>query len=170
MKFRIAIGGVGPAALRARLLAAGVRLNAHAERLLADPRFPTAADPFPIALEVHAAGELGFPGGADVARLRAAAEARGLYLCPLETAPHLRLAFLDQAEGAADVPSLPHRAPPGSLTVFSPPLDDDADAPRGFYLRCIAGEPWLRGYCAPDDHLWSPEDRFVFRRGPSAPG
>ena len=170
MKFRIAIGGVGPAALRARLLAAGVRLNALAERLLADPRFPTAADPFPMALEVHAVGALGFPEGTDLARLRAAAEARGLFRCPLETAAHLRLAFLDQEEGAAGAPPLPHRAPPGSLTVFSPPLDDDADAPRGFYLRCIEGVPWLRGYCAPDDHLWSPEDRFVFRRGPRPPG
>jgi hypothetical protein len=162
--FRITIGGVPAAALRARLQDAGVRCNALAEQMLADPRFPTAADPFPIALVAVAVADLGFPDGAILAHIRKAAAARGFVLCPLETAPHLRLAYLEQPESAVVAAAVRHRAPPGSLTVVSPSLGEGEEAPRGFYLSRIAGEVWLRGYVAPDEHAWSPEDRIVFRR------
>ena len=88
----------------------------------------------------------------------------GLSLCPLELAPHLRLQYLDQPEGYSGHPPSQHRAPPGSITVASAQLSEDDDLPKGFYLRRIEGVLWLRGYRCGAEHIWSPEDHFVFCR------
>ena len=62
-------------------------------------------------------------------------------------------------------------APSASVTVASAPLDRDDVLPKGFYLRVVDGRPWLRGYHATDEHLWSPHDRLAFRTGaPAGPG
>ena len=92
----------------------------------------------------------------------AAARQHGLAVCPLELGPHLRLALLDQEEGALGRAQTEHRAPPGSLTVVSHPLSDDDETPKGFYLRRIEGELWLRGYRSWAGHIWQPEDVLVF--------
>jgi hypothetical protein len=41
-------------------------------------------------------------------------------------------------------------------------LAQDESIPKGFYLRRIEGILWLRGYRSGPEHLYSPEDRFVF--------
>ena len=112
--------------------------------------------------------ELGFGGGATYEQLTARALESGLVECPLELGPHLRVQFLDQPEGVAGSSSTPHRAPPGSITVASRPLDASDETPKGFYLRCVQGVSWLRGYRSWPGHLWSPEDVLVFARGRSA--
>jgi hypothetical protein len=91
-----------------------------------------------------------------------AAAALGLAPCPLEVGPDLRLAWLDQAEGSIGQPSRPHAAPIGSVTVVSTPIAPETDVPKGFYLRRIEGVAWLRGYVAPDDHVWAPDDHLLF--------
>ena len=35
--------------------------------------------------------------------------------------------------------------------------------PKGFYLRHIDGAPWLRGYRSGPEHVWSAQDRLLFR-------
>ncbi len=56
------------------------------------------------------------------------------------------------------------KAPSGSLTVAAPLFKVSEDYPKGFYLRVIAGQSWLRGYrCNSSEHIWDPDDRFVFR-------
>ena len=42
-------------------------------------------------------------------------------------------------------------------------LSDDDEVPKGFYLRRIEGVLWLRGYRAGAEHVWSPDDRLLFR-------
>ena len=145
-----------------------MRLNPLAEALFADERFTTSRERVPCAPVKVTVAELGLPDGGTFDAIVARAAERGLQLCPLELAPHLRLALLDQPEGAIGRPVTEHRAPPGSLTVASAPLCDDEEVPKGFYLRRIEGVLWLRGYQSWSGHVWSGEDTFVFVR--SAPG
>jgi hypothetical protein len=70
--------------------------------------------------------------------------------------------FLDQPEGVDALPLTGRRAPRGSITVASLPLDDSDETPKGFYLRCMDGVLWLRGYWSSPGHMWSPEDVLVF--------
>ncbi|MCY1241037.1 hypothetical protein D9M72_539170 [compost metagenome] len=58
------------------------------------------------------------------------------------------------------------RAPDGALTVASEALSRDDDYPKGFYLRVVDGQAWLRGYRCDDEHTWSPDDRFIFQLPP----
>jgi hypothetical protein len=111
--------------------------------------------------------ELGLPRGGSFSQVLEQAIAEGLSVCPLELGPHLRLQFTDQAEGLVGYPPSRHRAPPGSVTVASAALADDEETPRGFYLRRMEGVLWLRGYRCGADHVWSPDDRFVFSRTPT---
>lgn len=55
-----------------------------------------------------------------------------------------------------------NQAPSGSVTVASEAISEDNTFPKGFYLRHMNGELWLRGYCADDLHSWNADDRFIF--------
>ncbi|GAA0760076.1 hypothetical protein LRH25_00815 [Ideonella azotifigens] len=161
---QVRVGGASKAELLAQLEAAGVALNEAGKSLFADERFTTSAVTSLREVVELAVAELGFAEGATWAQVIERAMSQGLTPCPLELGPHLRLQFLDQAEGFLGQPVTQHRAPPGSLTVASLPIAEDDDTPKGFYLRRIEGVLWLRGYRSGADHLWSPEDRLVFCR------
>lgn len=49
------------------------------------------------------------------------------------------------------------RAPSGALHIASEPLSDDEAYPKGFYLRVVDGETWLRGFRCDDTYEWGPE-------------
>ena len=153
----------------ATLEGAGVSLNDAARILFADKRFGTAVEPTEIDTVWLTVAELGLPNGAAMPEVCSRAAERGLWPCPLEVGPHLRLAWLDQPEGHRGHPPTRHRAPPGSLTIVSTPLDDTPETPRGFYLRRIDGVLWLRGYVSDDAHVWAAEDRLVFARRAEPP-
>ncbi len=157
----VAVGGLTRAELVDRLRGRGVGLNAHAETLLAHPVFDGSASARTVVFAERSVAELGFPEGAGLSRILAAARQRGLLLCPLDTAPYLRLALLGQS-GSTDSALSVGRAPHGSLTVASEPISADDEYPKGFYLRVVDGQPWLRGYRCDDEHRWAPEDRMVF--------
>lgn len=159
----VRIGGVSKPALLAALRTQGVQLNAAGETLFAMDSFTTADEICDCVTEELSVAELGLPDGALMAAILERAEARGLAVCPLELGPHLRLQWLDQPDGGGTLVSQ-HRAPPGSLTVMSPPLSLDDAVPKGFYLRRLDGVLWLRGYRCTPDHVWSPEDRLLFVR------
>jgi hypothetical protein len=164
IKRLIRVGGVGKAELLSRLQRAGVRLNDAAQALFADDRFTTAPVSSLIEVAELSVANLGLPDGATIAPIVERAAGLGLVACPLELGPHLRLQYTDQPEGFLGQPPSRHRAPPGSVTIASAPLDDGEDTPKGFYLRRIEGALWLRGYRSWDGHVWSPEDVFVFAR------
>jgi hypothetical protein len=142
-----------------------VQLNQAAEALFEDHRFTPLSQSTVIEIAFLSVAELGFREGATYQQLTARALESGLVECPLELGPHLRVQFLDQPKESARFPATQHRAPPGSITVASSPLDDCDETPKGFYLRHIDGVLWLRGYWSWPGHLWSPEDVLVFSRG-----
>lgn len=72
----------------------------------------------------------------------------------------LRLATMDQRNAPDSVLSA-GRAPTGSVHIASELLSDDEAYPRGFYLRMVDGEAWLRGYRCDDTYEWGPEQRLA---------
>lgn len=164
----VLVGGLTRTELLSQLGTSGVNLNASAVKLLDDPVFDsTTAET--VQIVECAVASLGLTHGASLTGVLAAAERRGLSLCPPVTGPYLRLVTLSQ-ETAPDSIMSNGRAPAGSVTIASAPLTQDDDSyPKGFYVRVIDGVPWLRGYRCTDDHTWSPKDRFAFRCEPSGP-
>jgi len=160
----VRIGGVTKPELLHQLANAGVQLNEMGQALFADARFTTSTVSCVIETVQVSVAWLGFPSGATFDEIVRAAASHGLSMCPLELAPHLRLQFTDQEEGAEGRAPSQHRAPPGSVTVASVPISDDDEIPKGFYLRRIDGVLWLRGYRSWAGHVWSPEDLLLFQR------
>ncbi|GGF31769.1 hypothetical protein GCM10010922_03580 [Microbacterium sorbitolivorans] len=160
--FELAISGHSRQELVEQLRLAGVLLNPHADALLAHAVFD---EPLSEAVRIvdRTVAELGHAAGATLPQIFAAAEEHGLSLCPPQTAPYLRLAWLDQPESADSVMSA-GRAPDAALNVASPVLSDDPDFPTGFYLRVVDGQPWLRGYRCDDLYVFAPEVRFAFQQ------
>lgn len=169
MLLRVTLGGVSRDDLRTRLQRAGMHLNPAAVALFDDARFAPSPQQTEVTVALRDVASLGLPEGGTFAAVVAAAASRGLSPCPLELGPHLRLQWTDQPEGSVGHAPTKHRAPPGSVTVASPPLDDTDETPKGFYLRRIDGALWLRGYRAPLDHRWSPDDVFAFAHPTSNP-
>ena len=157
-------GGVATGELRALLAAASVRLNRIGEELFTDQRFQTSAASKLVNVQVVSAADFGFADGATFSQLADAAAARGLKLCPLELAPHMRLQFPDQAESPEDPDARTGRAPLGAITVASEPPGVEELVPWGFYLCRYGDDLWLRGYRCSSGHIWSPEDLFIFIR------
>lgn len=158
--FVVRVGGRSRAEVVRLLLNNGVLLNSHAETLLAHPAFeaPTGQN---LRIVERTVDELGFKHGAVQPRIFEAARNQGLELCPLVTGPYLRLAMMDQANAPDSVLSA-CRAPTGAIHVASEPLSNDVEDPKGFYLRVLDGQPWLRGYVCDDTYVWEPEQRLAF--------
>lgn len=159
---QVQVGGATKVELLGRLARTGVELNAAAQILFADDRFQPLPEATTLQCLETDAAELGLVRGGTFADILAAAAAQGWSVCPLELGPQLRLMLLDQTEGAAGFPETRHRAPPGSITIASAPLDDEEETPKGFYLRRVEGTLWLRGFHSWPGHVWDPGDRFIF--------
>ena len=165
---RVQIGGLTKHDLLLELKRSGVLLNEAGRALLLHDSFTTASNISVVETSEISVGDLGFSHGATIAEIFDRGSQIGLAPCPAELAPHLRLHYRDQPEGAVGQLPTRHRAPPGSLTVASKPTAIDEDIPQGFYLRRIDGVLWLRGYRSGPEHVWSPEDRLLFAVHPIA--
>ena len=161
---QLSVGGTGRAELRAALQSHGVLLNAHAETLL-DHEVYAVRDPVELTIVERAVGELGLGDGGTLPEVYAAAQQQGLWLCPPDTGPYLRLAMRSQPNAPDSVLSA-GRSPAGSIKVAAAPLSDDVEFPKGFYLRVVDGVPWLRGYRCDDEYRFSAGDRFAFALPP----
>lgn len=160
----VCIGGMRKDEMLSALAEKGIQLNEIAQTLLAHQAFEVADERSTIEIAESSVRDLGLAHGATLKKVFERAAEHGLVLCPLELAVHLRLQFIDQLEGFLGSPPSTGRAPPGSLTIAAPALADGDGIPMGFYLRCIRGVLWLRGYRSPPEHVWDADDRFVFRR------
>jgi hypothetical protein len=107
-------------------------------------------------------GNLGFAEGATTAQIFKKACELGVELCALEFEPYLRLEFLDQPEGDSGTSLQQVRSSKRFHHNSTEILTENDDFPKGFYLRRINGELWLRGYIADDLHVWNPNDHFIF--------
>ena len=159
---KVSIGGLSKPELLERLASSGVEINSIGLQLFAHDGFKTLEQPTVVESVQIPVAELGLPHGGVFAQVSRAAEELDLALCPMELGPHLRLALLDQAEGAQGFERTQNKAPPGAITVISHPLSDDGTEFQGFYLRRIEGTLWLRGYKSWSGHLWQPEDILLF--------
>lgn len=152
--------------LRAELDAAGVRRNESAEHLLGRDEVVLPA-PTTLELVSVTVAALGLTHGGRLPEIFAAAVRAGLDLCPLATAPYLRLRH---RERESKDPELRRQRPPdGALHVASAPVSTDVGTPKGFYLRTVGGVLWLRGYRCDDEYLMAPTAAYVFAL-PSSPG
>jgi hypothetical protein len=158
---RLRVGGLTRSDLRAELGSRGVLLNAHAELLLNHTVFDPRGEE-EINIIERDVGDLGLRTGATLLEVFAVAHERGFGLCPPDTGPYLRLAIASQANAPDSVLSA-GRSPAGALKVASAPLSDDVAFPKGFYLRVVDGQQWLRGFRCDHEYLFSPEDRFAFQ-------
>lgn len=158
----IEIGGLTKSQLIQKLQQYSILMNESGERLFADDKFTASDRKYSLQTVELTVGNLGFLDGATTAQIFSRASEIGLELCPLELAPHLRLAYMDQPEGSLGNPVQRHQAPSGSITIASEILTEDHDFPKGFYLRRISGILWLRGYRADHLHVWNPDDHFIF--------
>ncbi|MHA7242267.1 hypothetical protein [Paeniglutamicibacter antarcticus] len=104
--------------------------------------------------------DLGFEHGSVQSRVFTTARNQGLELCPLVTGPYLRLAMTEQSNAPDSVLSA-GRAPTGAIHVASDPPSQDVEYPKGFYLRVVNGQRWLRGYRCDDKYEWAPEQRLA---------
>lgn len=140
----------------------GIGLNEAAATLLDDAIFDVQ-EPESVIVVERSVGDLGLMAGAVLPQIFEAAQERGLQLCPPTTGPYLRLLLRSQAT-APDAVMSNGKAPSGSLTVAAPLIHGGDGYAKGFYLRVITGQPWLRGYrCSSSEHIWDPGDKFVFR-------
>jgi hypothetical protein len=160
----VRVGGLTRPELKEALASAGVRLNASGETLLEDPVFESSEAETVAVVDIVecSVGDLGLTDGATLPQIFVAAEAAGLLLCPPYAGPYLRLAMPEQPT-APDTVMSSGRAPTGSVTVASERLRAEYEYPRGFYLRVVEGQHWLRGFRCTEDAPWAPEDRFAFR-------
>lgn len=155
----VRVGGHPRHAVLRALREAGVQLNTHAETLLDHPVFD---DPPSQTLRIvlRTVSQLGYPDGGVQSEIFAAATEQGLALCPLLAGPALRLTLLDQANAPDSVLSA-GRAPTGAIHVASAPASADVTYPKGFYLRVVDGQPWLRGYRCDDTYVWPADARLA---------
>ena len=156
----VRVGGTLRPDLKKALALAGVHLNASAETLMEDAVFD-CAESETIQVVECTVSDLGLRRGATLPQILGTAREAGLGMCPPFAGPYLRLAMLGQPTAPDSVMSN-GRAPTGSLTVASERLRVSDDYPRGFYLRVVNRQPWLRGFRCSDDSPWYPEDRFAF--------
>lgn len=158
----VELGGLTKGELIQKLQQNSIMMNEYGDKLLSDDRFTTSETIYTLKTVELTIRDLGFPEGATLPRIFKRSSELGLELCPLELAPYLRLEYLDQPEGNLEKQSRQHQAPTGSITIASEIVSKDDEFPKGFYLRNINGVLWLRGYIADDQHVWSPNDRFIF--------
>lgn len=140
----------------------GIKLNGYAEMLLNHSAFTMPPEGSIYTVVEVTVGSLGFCRGASLSEILEQGKISGYGLCPLGLAPFFRLTYMEQKE-VEEGADKQHRAPVGSITIASLPLSNDVDFPKGFYIRKMNGELWLRGYVCDDQHIWSKEDKFLFQ-------
>lgn len=155
----VEVGGRTKQELIQQLHASNIRLNEFGDKLLHDEKFLISETKYCIETVEVTVHSLGFHKGTNTAELYKRANEIGLRLCSMELGPFLRLAYTDQAEHTSHVQN---QAPSSAVTIASAPLYKNDDFPKGFYLRRMDGELWLRGYTADVLHVWNPQDVFIF--------
>lgn|SRR5690606_10876000 len=158
--FDLEYGGLSKRDLLKKLHSSNILLNEFAKTIFSSELFSVSNQRQQISVIVRSIRELGFSKGATIPQIEQCMQIFKLSECPIEVAPYLRLYLRNQKEINEETK---HRAPFGSLTIFSTPLTKDDNFPKGFYLRKCSGRLWLRGYCCSLDHIWDPYDELVFQ-------
>jgi len=102
-----------------------------------------------------------FKNGANLLEIIKEAQIIGLNLYSVEVTQLLRLNYQQtDTQGIKRQFKTPERA----VTVVSEILKDQVSFPKGFYLRKIDGELWLRAYICDYEHIFESHEYFIFER------
>ncbi|MCR5795213.1 MAG: hypothetical protein K6G61_07735 [Solobacterium sp.] len=146
----------------------GIQTNRYAGVFFSHPGFVTEQTQ-PVTVMIASLRETGLENGASLPEISAHISGMCLEPCPAETGLFLRFAWKDQPASASSVLSGTHEAPDGAVTVFSEPLEEGDDFPKGLYLRNVGGDLWLRGYVCGDDYRFPSDALFAFACVQSCP-
>lgn len=152
--------GLAKPALLNELGTSNIKLNEYAYQIINSERFNPDGLSSSITIIECALADLGLTGGGNFSEINAAIVKFDLCACPVEFGPYIRLAYLEQAESNVETVN---QNPHGALTIFSKPLFENEDFPRGLYLRNFNRAKWLRGYCCSDDYIWTSDARMIFQ-------
>lgn len=156
----VSVGGEPRTQILELLRDAGVQVNLHGQTLLGHPAFDDPPQRTMRFVE-RTVEQLGLPHGGTHSQILDSAPRLGLTLAPLVAGPYLRLALTDQTEAPDSVLSA-GRPPTGAIHIASAPINDDVEYPKGFYLRVVDRQMWLRGYRCDDAYVCGPKQRFAF--------
>lgn len=160
-RIKISIGGILKEELISLLKEKNILINPLGEKLLESDLFHVTRERQQIDLTEISLIELGLTDGkAGLLEVIRQAQNVGLNICSPDVAPFLRLAYFDDKNSHGTEKK--HKTPDGAVTVVSEILDEDVHFPKGFYLRKIDNNYWLRGYICDYEHTFEPNERFIF--------
>lgn len=137
-----------------------IKLNEYAYQIINSEKFKPEESDASITIIECTLSDLGLTHGGNFSQINAAIAKLNLSYCPAEFAPYIRFAYLKQVESKIRTAN---QNPDGAITIFSKPIFENEDFPRGLYLRNFDGLNWLRGYCCSNDYLWSSDARMIFQ-------
>lgn len=147
--------------LEKKLKEKSIFTNRYAEEYFSHPGFSTEkADVCSVV--IASLREIGLEEGASLERIREHISETDLKVCPANTGLFLRLTWKDQVQSSNSVLTGTHQAPDQAVTVFSEPLEQRDDFPKGLYLRKVDGDLWLRGYVCDDSYTFPADALFAF--------
>lgn len=149
------------AALEASLEQAGIQLNDYA-RMLMDRCVFEQVEETTVRLAFLSVHSLGFREKPTLKEVLARGVEQGLALCPPELGPYARLSYREQAMSANTVLTGQKTNPDGAVILASPLLPGNDELPKGFYLRHVGSELWLRGYVCDDLYRFDQDAVFAF--------
>lgn len=149
----------GKTGLLKKLLDADIKMNEYAMEIFNSENFNIKNLPLTLTVIETEIRHIGLPEGGTFQKIKKAMRKINLEYCPVEVAPFIRLAYKNQKE--SKIKSI-HENPPDSIVIFSKPLINNDDFPKGFYIRNYEGYHWLRAYKCSDDFLWKPNARMFF--------
>lgn len=160
-QIKITIGGISKEELISLMKEKNILINPLGEKLLESDLFQVTKERQPIDLTEISLIELGLTDGkAGLLKVIKQAENVGLKICSPDVAPFLRLAYFEDINSHGTEKK--HKTPDGAVTVVSEILDEDVYFPKGFYLRKIDNDYWLRGYICDYEHTFDPNEKFIF--------
>jgi len=130
---------------------AGVNIGDYARFMMKHSMFSIATTETEINLVKVTVAELGFPNSATRAQICEAALKQGLFLCPAEVGPQVRLQYLDQPRG-------------DWFRIGMEPIPDSGGDPNVFDVGHDDAGRWLNSNWYRPDNVWDASCAWVFCR------
>ena len=128
---------------------AGVNIGDYARFMMKHSMFSIATTETEINLVKVTVAELGFPNSATRAQICEAALKQGLFLCPAEVGPQVRLQYLDQPRG-------------DWFRIGMEPIPDSGGDPNVFDVGHDDAGRWLNSNWYRPDNVWDASCAWVF--------
>ena len=128
-------------------------VNQYAVMLLNNLSFNSNRDNLQIVITELSLADLNLHGEANYLDISDAISNFGFKHCPF-----IRLSYKDQIRSS---PVSMNKHPEDAILIFSKPLVESVEFPKGFYIIERDGDLWLRGYVCSEDYTWSPDTRII---------